>query len=274
MSKKSLVSIIIPVYNEEKYLSYCLQSLKEQTYKNIEIILVDDGSTDNSLKIAKKYNIELFLQKHQGPGIARNYGAQKARGEILAFLDADMKYKSDYIEKLINPIIKERAIGTFNKDELIANPDNIWSECWRINSDLPPGRHSPTIVADKISIFRAIIKSTFQKVGGFDAEKGYFDDETISDKLRNKAVYAPGAISYHFNPEALHEVYYSSRWIGRGMKHKKTADNFFRYSFLNSFRNALRKISKGAPRRYIIFKCVYDAGMFSGVFLSRGKIEK
>ncbi|HVA96932.1 MAG TPA: glycosyltransferase family 2 protein [Candidatus Acidoferrales bacterium] len=274
MKKSPLVSIIIPVYNEERYLTYCLSSLINQTYKYTEIIIIDDGSTDKSLDIANKYDIQLFRQKHQGPGIARNYGAGLAKGEILAFLDADMKYDKKYIEKLIDPIIKKGVVGTFNKDELIANPDNIWADCWRINSDLPPGRHAPEILPDKIVVFRAILKSSFIRVGGFDPKKGYFDDGTIADKLHEQALCATGAISYHYNPESLSEVYYSSRWIGRGAMSKKTFTNLFRYCFINSLRNALRKIIMGAPLQYMVFKFIYDLGMFVGIFFSKGNIEK
>lgn len=94
------VSIIVPIYNVEKYLERCIESLIEQTLKDIQIILVNDGSTDNSGKIAKEYAIKnqdkiMYLEKENG-GLsdARNYGIPYATGEYIAFLDSD-----DYIDK-------------------------------------------------------------------------------------------------------------------------------------------------------------------------------
>jgi glycosyltransferase involved in cell wall biosynthesis len=88
------ISVIIPVYNKEKYIEDCLDSVIKQSLKNIEIILVDDGSTDNSLEILKKYEkkdnrIKVLTQTNLGPGIARNKGIEIAKGEYIGFVDAD-----------------------------------------------------------------------------------------------------------------------------------------------------------------------------------------
>lgn len=270
--REPLVSIIIPSYNEEKYIQKCLDSLLNQTYKKREIILVDDGSNDRTLEIAKKFPLVLLSQKHKGPGLARNYGASKAKGEILVFADSDMIYEKDYIKRLIAPILKGSTVGTFNK-ELIANKNNIWSRCWSINSDLKPGERD--LGNDKeLNIFRAIKKDLFDKISGFNPNFGYYDDRSLSEKLCKKALLAKGAISYHFNPESLSEVFFSSRWIGRGGEFNKSFSNFFRFSILNSIRNSTKKVSKGAPFYFLVFKIVYDFGVFNGVFLSKGKKEK
>ena len=98
MKKEEIcVSIIIPVYNVEKFLAKNLKSIQEQTLKDIEIIYVDDGSADLSCKLIKDYmqkdgRIRLFYQKHAGPGAARNKGIMEARGEYISFLDADDYY--------------------------------------------------------------------------------------------------------------------------------------------------------------------------------------
>lgn len=87
-------SIIIPVYNVEKYLRKCLESVFNQTYKNYEVIVVNDGTKDNSMDIAKDYPVKVVNQKNQGLSVARNNGVEKATGEYILFLDSD-----DYIEK-------------------------------------------------------------------------------------------------------------------------------------------------------------------------------
>ena len=97
MAGSPKVSVIIPVYNAEKYLRQCLDSIIEQTLKEVEIICVDDGSTDGSVHILKEYSvgdprIKVFLQKNQGAGPARNAAMEAASGEFIAFMDADDYY--------------------------------------------------------------------------------------------------------------------------------------------------------------------------------------
>lgn len=102
------VSIIIPIYNCEQYLEQCLQSVLTQTVRELEVICVDDGSTDDSVKIIEGFvrkddRIMLLKQPNQGAGRARNHGIQKARGKYLAFLDADDYYlDSDALEKMVS----------------------------------------------------------------------------------------------------------------------------------------------------------------------------
>ena len=97
-----LITIIIPVYNEEQYLEKCLNSAVNQTYKNIEIILIDDGSTDNSFKIYQKYpQIKVYKQKNEGLSSARNKGLELSKGKYIYFLDADDYVSNDYFRALI-----------------------------------------------------------------------------------------------------------------------------------------------------------------------------
>ena len=132
------VSVIIPVYNVEKYLKECLDSIINQTLKDIEIICVDDGSTDNSLAIleelAKKDDRFIILkQENKGAGIARNKGLEVAKGEYLSFLDSDDFFELNMLEELYN-IAKNKnsdiAICNFdyynNKTkEFIKNKENV-----------------------------------------------------------------------------------------------------------------------------------------------------
>jgi len=101
------LSVIVPVYNVEKYLEKCLDSLVNQTLKDIEIIVVNDGTKDNSQKIidkyAKKYkNIKSFIKENGGLSDARNYGMERANGEYIAFLDSDDYVALDMYEKMYN----------------------------------------------------------------------------------------------------------------------------------------------------------------------------
>jgi glycosyltransferase involved in cell wall biosynthesis/aminoglycoside phosphotransferase (APT) family kinase protein len=96
-----LVSVIIPVYNGERYIEKCLQSVLSQTYKNLEIIVVNDGSTDNTGKIIMKYSPTVLCleQDNKGVGQARNTGIRTARGDYIAFLDADDLWEADKVAR-------------------------------------------------------------------------------------------------------------------------------------------------------------------------------
>ena len=102
------VSIIIPIYNTEKYLKACLDSVKNQTHQNLEIILVDDGSTDDSGKIADTFaksdqRVKVIHQKNAGQSAARNRGLKIATGDFISFIDSDDKVDKTFIEKLLAP---------------------------------------------------------------------------------------------------------------------------------------------------------------------------
>lgn len=116
MPSSPKVSIIVPIYNVAKYLPACLDSILSQTYSNLEIILVDDGSTDNSGQIADNYatkdsRIKVVHQKNRGQSAARNCGLVMATGDFISFIDADDEIKSNFVKKLI---------GLYNSDVSLA----------------------------------------------------------------------------------------------------------------------------------------------------------
>lgn len=114
---KNLISVIVPVYNSEKYIHKCIDSILNQSYKNIEVLLINDGSVDNSLEIlkeyAKTYNfIKIFSHQNRGVGFTRNFGIQEAQGEYIIFVDSDDYIDQDYIEVLLESI--ENYDATFS----------------------------------------------------------------------------------------------------------------------------------------------------------------
>lgn len=108
-----MISLIVPVYNVEQYLPQCLNSIANQTYKNIEVILVNDGSIDGSLKICEsyceKYSWKLISQKNQGLSAARNAGLEVATGEFIAFCDSDDWLDTDMIATMMFNAKKKRS---------------------------------------------------------------------------------------------------------------------------------------------------------------------
>ena len=114
MLSSPLISIIIPIYNAEKYLSNCLDSVCSQTYKNLEIILINDGSKDRSGQICEKYatkdtRIKIIHQENKGLILSRNLGLEKATGEYIGFVDADDEIHPQMYETLLKYSLKYKA---------------------------------------------------------------------------------------------------------------------------------------------------------------------
>ena len=125
------ISIIIPVYGVEKYISRCLNSVINQTLKDIEIIIVNDGTKDNSVKICEEFmdkdkRISLYNKKNEGLGLTRNYGLLKAKGEYIAFLDSDDYIDDDFYEKLYNSAKKYNADASFTNYKIVNRDNKIW----------------------------------------------------------------------------------------------------------------------------------------------------
>lgn len=109
-----VVSVIVPIYNAELYLERCLNSIIMQTWENIEIILVDDGSTDKSGEICENYSkrdtrISVIHKKNEGPATARNIGIYRAKGEYIVFVDSDDCIVQDYIQTLLTTLKEYKA---------------------------------------------------------------------------------------------------------------------------------------------------------------------
>ena len=112
--KQPIVSVIMPVYNNEKYLEQCLDSIVNQSLTDIEIICVDDGSEDSSAEILKRYaekdsRIRIIYQENAGAGAARNNGLRHAQGKYLSFLDSDDFFENDMLEKAVKKIEEDAA---------------------------------------------------------------------------------------------------------------------------------------------------------------------
>lgn len=110
-----LISIIIPVYNAEKHIGRCIESVMNQTHQCLEIILVDDGSTDSSLEICEKYakkdeRIRVLHKENGGPSSARNYGLKKCCGEYIGFIDADDYIEKEMYEELLCAAVKHNTV--------------------------------------------------------------------------------------------------------------------------------------------------------------------
>jgi glycosyltransferase involved in cell wall biosynthesis len=217
---KSLATAVVAVYNEERRLAECLASLLAQSYQPMEIVVVDDGSTDGTAALAARFpTVRLLRQAHLGKARAVNLAAEHARGEILLFLDGDMYFDSHYVEMLVAPILEGTAFATCHAVEKVANPDNVWSRCWQARAGLPADqriRVSDENMALGSSIYRALRREDFRRVGGFD-DTGHTDDHTLFPKLGRRATFIREAVCYHYNVESLSEVFSQGIWGGKSM---------------------------------------------------------
>ncbi len=269
---RQTVSVIIPVYNEERYIRRCLASVVQSKVPIKEIIVVDDGSTDDSLGIIRniKYQISkirntkiiILKQTHLGAAAARNFGAQATSTEILIFLDADMVYDENFIEELVKPIIDGRAVATFTRSEFVGNLSHRWARYWDQSTGNQGGKRV-IATSDRGKAFRAIKTEAFVLGGGYD-NFGYGDDVSLLGKLNIYSLAVDTARCWHFNPETLPEVYYSARWMGRDPKHRGQFIKLIAFSppavLLKALWGFLRQ-----GLAYGLFRVVFDTGHFMGL---------
>ncbi len=200
-----LVSVVIPVHNERKHLPKCLETLYAQSYPNLEIIIIDDNSTQDYSDFLPEYIKKGLVYKknetQNGPGYCRNMGVNISKGEIICFTDADIEHDKEYIMVLTELIRQGKAEATFAREGYVANASKPLSECWGI-----PQNPNPNTTSD---VSRAILKKTFVDHGGFNPKKGYFDDG-----MKIVSIGVMGSKYGHYNPEDAREVVIQSKWIG------------------------------------------------------------
>jgi glycosyltransferase involved in cell wall biosynthesis len=209
-----VVSVVVAAYNEAAHVGRLLASLRDQSLPALEVVVIDDGSTDGTAEIAARAGATVIRTTHRGPARARNLGAERARGDILVFLDGDMACGEDFLRRLVEPILAG-AVGAFTRDIWLGNPDERWARAYAVIRRQPFPRVLPADFPDRWTNFRAVRRDRFLSVGGYD-DVGYGEDMTLAPKLREEAAVAPGARCLHFNPATISEIFENGRWIGRG----------------------------------------------------------
>jgi glycosyltransferase involved in cell wall biosynthesis len=272
----ALVSAIVAAYNEERHLGECLASLRAQTYAPLEIVVVDDGSTDGTAAVAAGVpGVRLLRRAHGGKARAVNAAAETTGGEVLLFLDGDLVFAPDYVALLVAPILSGVAIGASHGTELVANPRNRWAACWQARAGLPPDRRlvlTPQQIAEGSIVYRAVRRSEFLRVGGFD-DIGYLDDQTLFPKLSLRAAYVPEAACRHYNPERLAEVFAAGVWGAQSILHLHGRAALVTYFPLFSLFHAVREGVRTWSATRFAYEFVYELGVFSGLLRRGARID-
>ena len=209
------VSVIVPVYNVEDYLEKCLNSLVNQTLKEIEIIVVNDGSPDNSQKIidryAKKYkNIKSYTKENGGLSDARNFGIKKAKGEYITFIDSDDYIELTMLEKMYNHAISKKV------DIVVCDTINVYEDkiqYLKSNYKYSNNTIKNYLIAPPMACIRIYRKEIFNNI---EFKKGiYYEDLELTPKLVNQT------LKIDFLEEGL---YYYLQRNGSIMKQKNFND--------------------------------------------------
>ncbi len=228
-----MMSVIIPSYNSEKTINNCLEALQSQTFKDIEIIVIDDGSNDGTASIIKSFkNVKFFKKSHKGPASARNFGAKMAKGKILLFTDSDCEPDKNWVAEMAAPFSDKTVAGVSGtyrtrQKELIARFAQYEIE----------ERHQNMAESESIDFIGTFSagyrKDIFVKFGGFDESfsTSAGEDPELSFRLAEKGykmVFTPNAFVYHTHPNTLkkflRQKYRNSYW--RVMVYQKRKATF------------------------------------------------
>ncbi len=149
---EQIVSIIVPVYNVEKYLDECLASIAKQSYKNLQVILVDDGSDDASPQIcdtyvAKDERFEVYHNNNRGPSYSRNFGIDHSSGEYLVFIDSDDWVDADYVRNLVQAMEETGS-------ELAISPYRLEYPDWSVLERVDEKKLTGVLAKDLVHLYR------------------------------------------------------------------------------------------------------------------------
>ena len=204
---KPLISIVVPVYNVEKYIHECLESILYQSYKNIEVIIVNDGTLDNSIAkiedLLKDKRTRLISQVNQGLSAARNTGIKAALGEYISFIDSDDKVKSSFIETLYDKANETNADivrGSFR------NFDGNIPEGWITDFNISPSRGTEALryfLNNNVSfvVWSSLYRTTFLRENRLEFTEGILledGDFTTRSYINASVVATSDAPNYYY----------------------------------------------------------------------------
>ena len=270
-----LISVIIPLYNKEQFIEKTLLSVLKQSFTDFEIIIINDGSTDNSIDIANSFDderITLYTTLNKGVSYARNYGVSKSTSDLIAFLDADDLWESNHLENLYSLYTNFPSCGLyatayykrfFNGKKMNAHFNGVSTDHFGVIDD-----YFLASTKDSIAWTSAVLipKKTLREIGGFDEDmrSGQDTDLWIRIALKDPVAFSALASSNKIILDPQYHLSYSSNRMDRmklfeNFKHVDTSNKSFKkYMDLNRFSVAIERKAAGDFNSYTRLKNEID----------------
>lgn len=233
-------SVIVPAYNASKTIEACLNALIHQSVHTMdyEVIVVDDGSTDNTSEIVKRFPVKYIRQPNRGPASARNLGARKASGEIILFTDSDCVPARNWMEEMVIPFYNADVIAV--KGAYKTSQKSLTARFAQMEFEERFEMLKKADSIDMVDTYSAAFRiGIFWKAGGFDESFPVANNEDTDlsyklSKLRYKMVFNPKAIVYHLNhPDSLKRYVRLKFWRGywRMVVYRRYPDKLLKDSY-------------------------------------------
>ena len=238
INENGKISFCIPVYNGEKTIARCIESILDLTYPNKEIIIVNDGSTDGTLNILKKYPIKLVdLEQNMGRGYARQKALEYATGEYVALLDADgFITNRNWVEQMLSNFTDDKIAAVFSLSKAINSGSSI-ARYWDYLTITKRTRGQITHGAGTGNTL--IKKNVLDEAGGFDIRLKNVEDYDLSKKLSKRGYvfyYEPDCLMSREQPSSISEVIKKEMdyafWHGKRAYYNNTFPRIFLVRFL------------------------------------------
>lgn len=221
------VTAILPTYNNEKTIEKCLKSILNQSYKDLDIIVVDDGSTDNTVKILRRFkSIKIIEKEHTHRPKNLNIGIKKAKGEIIFIVETDGYYEKNYLKKCLKYFKDKNIAGTIGKLYCTRPNENFWRRVRDLEFKVRFKDYKP---------FTAWIykKKILEEVGGYDEDLYVHDDFILGRKMKQKGyrfAWVPEAKWWHEEKVGLKDMYRQRMKWGIGF-----VPLFLKYKYVPKF---------------------------------------
>lgn len=234
-------SVIIPLFNKEKFIEATLRSVLEQSFTNFEIIIINDGSTDSSAEIIKKFTnprIRYFSKENEGVSAARNFGVEQAQGKFIAFLDADDYWYPGFLEEMFNNMKKYPAQKVFSAAIEIETHKSVFPAQYSItktnDSEIVnyfSASSKETVICTSCAVFN---KSIFEEIGNFDTQIKSGQDTDLW--IRIGLVY-PVVFSW----KILARYVYDENSLSKNINHLHSKVDFTKFKELEKTNPMLKK---------------------------------
>ncbi|MCD6328123.1 exopolysaccharide biosynthesis polyprenyl glycosylphosphotransferase [bacterium] len=240
-------SIIVPVYNGEATIAECLEALASQDvpHHEFEVIIVDDGSTDDTSRIVERFDVRYIYQSNRGPAVARNNGVAHARGEIILFTDADCVPEPNWLREMVNPLVQDHDVAAV-KGAYRTRQKSFTAVFAQAEFEERFKRLARRRYIDFVDTYSAAFrKEVFEAVGGFNPRYPKANNEDVElsflvAQRKHKMVFNPRAIVYHTHPDTV--LKYAKLKFGRAYWRTFVYDRFPRKVVRDSYTPQTLKI--------------------------------